>query len=320
MTEFLKCAADGAPNDCVVITDGDIRFYDEVNGEPKLSTAITQLGLYSVENGGTVVTNERFVTRYGMPQVFLAPSSLKTFAIEGVELDQGVYIESPSVTVDDAGRASFGAKGGLVGYPNDDGCGSVLVPRLDQRVLYEYNDYTKDWYDTIPGILNSYYWDYAGYYDYVERYYAEWTLPVFSAKSASVCASVVGNALRTRKNYQPPQGWEACAASWDYSLRIGIGGSLEASIWGDAVTGIKPNDDVPIFVSAYVAGGSGTHVHIQMECKASTENVSLSNLMFRQQQQGENRAIVPLFVNVDPDENIVASQSEASFTALVVGR
>lgn len=319
MSEFLKCAAEGTPNDCVVITDGDIRFYDDVNGEPKLSTAITQLGLYGVAHGETVVTNERFVTKYGSPQVFVAPNSLQTFAIEGIELNQGIYIESPNVTVDDAGRASFDISGGLIGSSRNDS-GAALVPRLDQRVLYEYNDIIKDWYNTIPGIENSYWWDYADYYDYVERYYAEWILPVFSAKSASVCACVCGNATRTRKTYQPARGWEVCSSSWNYSLKVGIGGSTEASIWGETVTGIKPKDDAPIFVTAQVTGGNGTHVHISVECEASTENVTPSSSGYGQGQEGENRAMVPLFVNIIPMDDFIVSQPEAGFTALVVGR
>ncbi|EXG78370.1 hypothetical protein [Cloacibacillus evryensis] len=307
MGGYLKCVSPDSPNKYVVISEGDIGFYEDVNGSPKLATAITQLGLYSVTNGGTVRTEERFVTKYGMPQVFVSPRSVNIFNVNGIELDQEINIKSPVVAVDDAGRATFGVSGGLT--KKTTGNGSLLVPRIEQRIWHDHNDFFDDF---TSG---------EGYHDYVERFSAEWAVPVISAKSAVACARVYGNAMRTRLNPQQPTGWEYCTSSWNYSLRVGIGNGAGVFSWGTATTGVKPNNADPLLISASVSGSqSGSHVHVKVECSASQMNVITNSASFYSQWFGGNNPMIPLYVNCLPDEGDISASSSGGFTALVVGR
>lgn len=299
MGGYLKCIDPDNVNKYVVISEGDIGFYEDVDGVPKLATAVTQLGLYNVTNGGSVVTDERFVTKYGMPQVFVSPNSVNVFNVNGVGLDQELNIQSPAVSVDGAGRASFSVSGGLT--KKTTGSGSLLVPSSGQRIWYSYDG------DKNTPITNG--------EDYVEKFAAEWAIPAINAKSASACARVWGNAIRCSS------AWQYCSSSWEYSLAVGIGNGASAFYWGTPTSGIKPNDTEPMLVSAAVNGAqSGSHIHVKVECEASTSNVSTSiPISYGQQWAIGNNPMLPLYVNCLPDDGSI-SAAGSGFTALVMGR
>ena len=94
----------------MLIREGDITFFEDVNGMPTPITAITQVGLYDIESNENVIPNERYKET---PEVFVQPRSIKTFEISGIDVDQSIEINTPTITPLSAGKYQISVSGGL---------------------------------------------------------------------------------------------------------------------------------------------------------------------------------------------------------------
>ena len=75
MGGFLKCVDPDDPNKFLLIRDGEIVFYENINGVPTPVTPMTQIGLYDAAGGESFTPNERYKEA---PEVFVQPRSIRT--------------------------------------------------------------------------------------------------------------------------------------------------------------------------------------------------------------------------------------------------
>lgn len=250
MGEYLKCVDPDNANKFVVISDGDIGFYEDVGDSPVLATAITQAGLYTITNGVALNPAERYTTKFGNPQVFLVPQRIKTFVHDGAAINQEININTPSLSVSASGVATISVSGGLRGA-NGNG-GVIVVPKNYHRTNSDIN--------TLM-----------------------WSIPVGGVSTAIVYACVMNwgtKIIPTETNYDD----ESWLTGVDYSLQVGIGGAAGASCYGETVSGAK-NDTGVRFISASVSGTAGTHVHVVATARGNNTLLSsaLRGSLFRKE-------------------------------------
>ena len=112
MGGFLKCVDPDDPNKFLLIRDGEIVFYENINGVPTPVTPMTQIGLYDAAGGESFTPNERYKEA---PEVFVQPRSIRTFEINGAGIDQMIEIDAPEITDLSAGKYQINISGGLKG-------------------------------------------------------------------------------------------------------------------------------------------------------------------------------------------------------------
>ena len=101
MGGFLKCVDPDDPNKFLLIRDGEIVFYENINGVPTPVTPMTQIGLYDAAGGESFTPNERYKEA---PEVFVQPRSIRTVEINGAGIDQMIEIDAPEITGLSAGK------------------------------------------------------------------------------------------------------------------------------------------------------------------------------------------------------------------------
>ena len=157
MSEFLKCVDPDDPNKFVLIQDGDIIFYENINGTPTPITSITQVGLYDVTAGENFTPEGRYKET---PEVFIHPRTIRTIDVNALGIDQNIEIDSPTVTSLDAGKYQIQITGGLKGSA----AGYTAVAPLE---IYRTNsdDANPTWAVPVSGITE------ATVYGYVSGYF-----------------------------------------------------------------------------------------------------------------------------------------------------
>lgn len=161
MSEFLKCADPDDPNKFVLIQDGEIVFYENINGVPTPVTSLTQIGLYDVTAGESFTPSERYKEA---PEVFTQPRTIRTVDVNALGIDQSIEIDSPTVTSLDAGKyqiqISGGLKGSAAGY-------TAVAPQEIYRT--NSDDANPTWAVPVSGITE------ATVYGYVSGYFKVYT-------------------------------------------------------------------------------------------------------------------------------------------------
>lgn len=157
MSAFLKCVDPDDPNKFVLIREGDIVFYENINGTPTPVTSITQANLYDLETGSTITLDERYLSA---PEVFVQPRNIRTFDINAAGIDQSIEIDSPTVTSLGSGKYQISVSGGLRGAD----LGYTAVAPLE---IYRTNgdDANPTWAVPVSGITE------ATVYGYVSGYF-----------------------------------------------------------------------------------------------------------------------------------------------------
>ncbi len=147
MGGFLKCVDSDDPNKFLLIRDGEIVFYENINGEPTPVTPMTQIGLYEAAEGQSFTPNERYKEA---PEVFIRPRSIRTVDVNALGIDQAIEIDAPVVTSQGAGRYQITISGGLKGS----GAGYTAVAPLE---IYRTNsdDANPTWAVPVSGITEA---------------------------------------------------------------------------------------------------------------------------------------------------------------------
>ena len=97
MSGYLKCTDPDNPNKYILLTEGDIRFYEDVGGVPTPAAALTQINIYDIASGGSLTPGQRYTGDPEPPQVYLEPKRLRTFDYGGLAMDQRIEIDAPTV-------------------------------------------------------------------------------------------------------------------------------------------------------------------------------------------------------------------------------
>lgn len=147
MSEFLKCADPDDPNKFVLIQDGEIVFYENINGVPTPVTSLTQIGLYDVTAGESFTPSERYKET---PEVFVQPRTIRTVDVNALGIDQSIEIDSPTVTSLGSGKYQISVSGGLKGSA----AGYTAVAPLE---IYRTNsdDVNPTWAVPVSGITEA---------------------------------------------------------------------------------------------------------------------------------------------------------------------
>ncbi len=153
MGGWFKCADPDDANKFLLIRDGDIVFYENVNGSPTPVTPITQISLHNVTSGGSVTPSARYAET---PEVFVQPRSIRTFDIDASAMDQTIEIDSPTVTaLSNEGQYKISVSGGLTASS-----GYTAVAPLE---TYRTNDDDENptWAVPVAGITAATVYGYA---------------------------------------------------------------------------------------------------------------------------------------------------------------
>ena len=144
---FLKCVDQDDPNKFLLIRDGEIVFYENINGAPTPVTPMTQIGLYEAAAGQSFTPNERYKEA---PEVFVQPRSIRTVDVNALGIDQSIEIDAPAVTSQGAGKYRITISGGLKGS----GAGYTAVAPLE---IYRTNgdDSNPTWAVPVSGITEA---------------------------------------------------------------------------------------------------------------------------------------------------------------------
>lgn len=110
MGGFLKCVDQDDPNKFLLIRDGEIVFYENINGAPTPVTPMTQIGLYDVTAGNSLTPNERYKEA---PEIFVQPRSIRTADVNALGIDQAIEIDSPTIANLGSGKYQISVSGGL---------------------------------------------------------------------------------------------------------------------------------------------------------------------------------------------------------------
>lgn len=158
MSSFFKCVDPDDPNKFVLISEGDIIFYENINGSPTPVTSITQANLYDLEAGSTITLDERYLEA---PEVFVQPRNIRTFDINASGIDQSIEIDEPVVTALASGDGKYqvSVSGGLKGSS----AGYTAVAPLE---IYRTNsdDENPTWAVPVSGITGATVYAYASGY------------------------------------------------------------------------------------------------------------------------------------------------------------
>lgn len=159
MSEFLKCVDPDDPNKFVLIQDGEIVFYENINSAPTPVTSLTQIGLYDVTAGESFTPSERYKEA---PEVFVQPRSIRTVDVNALGIDQSIEIYNLTTTSLGSGRYQISVSGGLKGSA----AGYTAVAPLE---IYRTNsdDANPTWAVPVSGITE------AMVYGYVMNLFAE---------------------------------------------------------------------------------------------------------------------------------------------------
>lgn len=114
MSGYLKCTDPDNPNKYILLTEGDIRFYEDVGGVPTPAAALTQINIYDIASGGSLTPGQRYTGDPEPPQVYLEPKRLRTFDYGGLAMDQRIEIDAPTVVHSPStGKCQITVNGGL---------------------------------------------------------------------------------------------------------------------------------------------------------------------------------------------------------------
>ena len=131
MGGFLKCADPDDANKFVLVRDGDIVFYENINGAPTPVTSITQVNSYNLESGVAFTPPERYRSA---PDVYVMPRQIRTFNAGAVSMDQELDIETPIVAAGAAsGQYTVTINGGLK-------CGGTGYAAVAPMGVYRSNE------------------------------------------------------------------------------------------------------------------------------------------------------------------------------------
>lgn len=114
MSGYLKCTDPNDPNKYILLSEGDISFYENIGGVPTLTTALTQINIYDIASGGSLIPGQRYRGTPDPPQVYIEPKKLRTFDYGGISMDQQIEIGDPTVSHSAAtGKCQVSVSGGL---------------------------------------------------------------------------------------------------------------------------------------------------------------------------------------------------------------
>lgn len=111
---YMKCTDPNNPNKYILLTEGDIKFYEDISGSPTLAAALTQINIYDITAGGSITSEQRYRGDPDPPQVYVEPKRLRTFDYGGISMDQRIEINDPSVVHSPStGKCQITVSGGL---------------------------------------------------------------------------------------------------------------------------------------------------------------------------------------------------------------
>lgn len=239
MSEFLKCVDPDAPNKFVLIRDGDIVFYEDINGNPTPVTSITQVNSYNVESGTAFTLPERYRVA---PDVYVMPQQIRTFDAGGVFMDQELDIANPSIT---AGAASGQYAITITGGLKSSGSSYMAVAPTG---AYRSNE---------------------------ENGNPTWAVPVAGIKEAVVYARISGYWATIRSS----SSQSAYGYGMHYTFRAGIGEyQAGPDYWGANVTGDFTDTSTHI-ISCSVSGNAGNYLHIAANLSSNSTHVTSAELL-----------------------------------------
>lgn len=219
---YMKCTDPDNPNKYILLTEGDIKFYEDISGSPTLAAALTQINIYDIAAGGSITSEQRYRGDPDPPQVYVEPKRLRTFDYGGISMDQRIEINDPSVVHSPStGKCQITVSGGLRAAQ-----GTIVAAAPLAAYRTNTGDTSPAWKIPVSGVVE------ATAYGYVTNWYSD------------------ENSSETSNKY-----------GLTYSLNIGIGTSAGANYWGAGASG-SFSDGATHAVQAAVSGASGDYIHI----------------------------------------------------------
>lgn len=174
MSGYMKCTDPDNPNKYILLTEGDIRFYEDVGGVPTPAAALTQINIYDITSGGSLTPGQRYTGDPEPPQVYLEPKRLRTFDYGGLAMDQRIEIDAPTVVHSPStGKCQITVNGGLRAAA---GSAVAVAPLSAYRT--NTDELNPAWVvpvsgisgATVYGIVSNWFWTSGTYDNYGIRY------------------------------------------------------------------------------------------------------------------------------------------------------
>lgn len=160
---YMKCTDPVNPNKYILLTEGDIKFYEDISGSPTLAAALTQINIYDIAAGGSVTSEQRYRGDPDPPQVYVEPKRLRTFDYGGISIDQRIEIDDPAVIHSaSTGKCQITVSGGLRAAQ---GSAVAVAPLSGYRT--NTNDLSPTWAVPVSGIVQ------ASVYGYVTNWFSD---------------------------------------------------------------------------------------------------------------------------------------------------
>lgn len=227
MNGYLRAVDESNRNKGVLIADGDIVFYEDINGVSTPVTAITQMDLYTIKSGVPLTPPNRYKSTDGGPQVFTQPKRVKTFASAAVYADQKIDITTPTVSATgNSGEYQISISGGL----KTQEASGVMIPLTASIRGRGYSDAAQTWVFSAPNISAAEVW--------------------------GSCKGFVLNAYVGNSKYR----YTGCT----FYLRVGVGASSSGpDVWGGYNT-VSFADAATHDIGASISGVSGNYLFVQV--------------------------------------------------------
>lgn len=104
---FLKCSDVDNGNNAIVISDGEINIYKDINGTPTLFTPLSMITNNAVTVSSSATSTTSLGTYKYSPEVFVFPQKMQTYNANYINAIQEISISQPSISLGTDGKATI---------------------------------------------------------------------------------------------------------------------------------------------------------------------------------------------------------------------